>query len=92
MCGRIGIHNFMKGLSCPDEVVVKYPDGVHIVVRRSDFHTSEFAKDDDPSSKGKNRPEPLDPIAIAVAALSIPKNMSHIQRARAYSPYPSLGN
>ncbi|KAI5329576.1 hypothetical protein L3X38_028973 [Prunus dulcis] len=40
----------------------------------------------------KNRPEPLDPIAIAVAALSIPKNMSHIQRARAYSPYPSLGN
>ncbi|CAB4280552.1 unnamed protein product [Prunus armeniaca] len=40
------------GLSCPDEVVVTYPDGVHTVVRRSDFHTSEFAKDDDPSSKG----------------------------------------
>ncbi|CAL9030829.1 unnamed protein product [Prunus brigantina] len=40
------------GLSCPDEVVVTYPDGVHTVVRRPDFHTSEFAKDDDPSSKG----------------------------------------
>ncbi|KAI5329577.1 hypothetical protein L3X38_028974 [Prunus dulcis] len=34
-----------SGPTCPAEVVVKYPDGVRKVVRRSAFHKTEFPKD-----------------------------------------------
>ncbi|XP_020419113.1 uncharacterized protein LOC109949123 [Prunus persica] len=53
--------------SCPPEVVVKYPDGVRKVVRRSDFHKTKFPKSDG-KDVDPNAPDCKSWVELAVEA------------------------